>query len=52
VAEVVCVQATKEAEYREKVADLKTRIENCSARVQAEEEQVNTAKVGGRAPME
>lgn len=38
-------QATKEAEYREKVADLKARIDSCTARVTSEEEQVNTAKV-------
>ncbi len=37
-------QATKEAEYREKVADLKQRIESCAARVATEEEQANTAK--------
>ncbi len=38
-------QATKEAEYREKVADLKLRIDSCGQRVAAEEEQVATAKV-------
>ncbi len=37
-------QATKEAEYRERVADLKARIDSCTARVAAEEEQVATAK--------
>ena len=42
---VLLQQATKEAEYRERVADLKTRIDSCTARVNAEEEQVNTAKV-------
>lgn len=41
----VAGQATKEAEYREKVADLKARIDSCTARVNSEEEQVNTAKV-------
>ena len=41
----LALQATKEAEYREKVADLKARIDSCTARVNSEEEQVNTAKV-------
>ncbi len=41
----MALQATKEAEYREKVADLKARIDSCTARVNSEEEQVNTAKV-------
>ena len=45
-------QATKEAEYREKVADLKQRIESCAARVATEEEQANTAKVCETKPAE
>ena len=38
-------QATKEAEYRDKVADLKARIDSNTARRTAEQEHENTAKV-------
>ena len=38
-------QATKEAEYRDKVADLKARIDSCTARRNAEQEHEATAKV-------
>lgn len=42
---IVCLgQATKEAEYRERVADLKSRIDSCTQSVAAEEAQVATAK--------
>ena len=39
------LQATKEAEYRDKVADLKARIDSCTARRNAEQEHEATAKV-------
>ena len=42
----ILLQATKEAEYRDKVADLKARIDSCTARRNAEQEHEATAKVG------
>jgi hypothetical protein len=42
------LQATKEAEYRDKVADLKARIDSCTARRNAEQEHEATAKVNHR----
>ena len=43
-------QATKEAEYRDKVADLKARIDSNTARRTAEQEHENTAKVENLPP--